>query len=687
MSTDGSGAVLRHHGDSARADRDPRRRFNARERLALYMAARGRCERCGAELGPSWHSDHVNPWSLGGETDVINGQALCSGCNLRKGNTALRSPRNWQKLFFTKYHANTDRDFLCVACPGAGKSYAAAAVAVDKLRAGTIDRIVVLVPSGQLRMHWSDTFREFGIGIDGSTMNGRAGEMETVGGRPCHGWALTYQSMASDANTHRIFNSRKRTLAILDEVHHLGSKKTWGEAALKALEPCTFRLALSGTAFRTDGDYIPFVEHDRNGNCRFADDEDGTPYPRGFDYSYGAALSDKPSPVREVVFEMFSGDVEWMDGLTGQERHAEISNKMGKKLRSKTNKHAINPAGSWLRDAVARADARLTMVRDEGDARAKGLIICVDTEHAHAVAAAVHSVTGAMPSVAVSKDAGGEDSADDARKVIDKFGKGNARWLISVAMVSEGVDIPELRVGVYATTVRSELRFRQVVGRCVRWRSDLPKELDQTAYWFIPKDPAMVEMSDRISIEAAAAMLRDEEDEETGGGCGGGGGQPSLFEDSFLRSSLESGGFLIPQRGSVDHELVDRVASASGQSPAQVATTMATLQGMGMLGVMPSAVQQESDPTETRYDERIAGRKRTLQTAVKKLTGLYLRNGASGEFSDVVRRLQVDLYRRSGITDYKRADIPQLDEAVRVVRKMWDEADAVREMRRQQGLL
>ena len=42
-------------------------------------------------------------------------------------------------------------------------------------------------------------------------------------------------------------------------------------------------------------------------------------------------------------------------------------------------------------------------------------------------------------------------------------------------MVSEGVDVPRLRVGVYATTARTELFFRQVVGRFVR-RTPTPRE-------------------------------------------------------------------------------------------------------------------------------------------------------------------------------------------------------------------
>ena len=52
-------------------------------------------------------------------------------------------------------------------------------------------------------------------------------------------------------------------------------------------------------------------------------------------------------------------------------------------------------------------------------------------------------------------------------------------------MVSEGVDIPRLRVGVYATTTTTDLFFRQAVGRFVRWEAGVR---DQRAWLYIPDD-------------------------------------------------------------------------------------------------------------------------------------------------------------------------------------------------------
>ena len=55
------------------------------------------------------------------------------------------------------------------------------------------------------------------------------------------------------------------------------------------------------------------------------------------------------------------------------------------------------------------------------------------------------------------------------RRASPRFAAGPTPWLVAVRMVSEGVDIPRLRVGVYATTTTTELFFRQAVGRFVRW--------------------------------------------------------------------------------------------------------------------------------------------------------------------------------------------------------------------------
>ena len=122
---------------------------------------------------------------------------------------------------------------------------------------------------------------------------------------------------------------------------------------------------------------------------------------------------------------------------------------------------ALSPDGEWMGEVLRDGDARLSEVRADGHPDAGGLVIASDQEHARAIAARLGSISGEQPELVMSDEPGA------SRRIAD-FAASDRRWLVSVLMVSEGVDIPRLRVGVYATAARTELFFRQVVGRFIR---------------------------------------------------------------------------------------------------------------------------------------------------------------------------------------------------------------------------
>ncbi len=122
---------------------------------------------------------------------------------------------------------------------------------------------------------------------------------------------------------------------------------------------------------------------------------------------------------------------------------------------------ALSPEGEWMGEVLRDADARLSEVRADGHPDAGGLVIASDQEHARAIAARLGAISGEQPELVMSDEPG-------ASRRIAEFAASDRRWLVSVLMVSEGVDIPRLRVGVYATAARTELFFRQVVGRFIR---------------------------------------------------------------------------------------------------------------------------------------------------------------------------------------------------------------------------
>jgi superfamily II DNA or RNA helicase len=138
---------------------------------------------------------------------------------------------------------------------------------------------------------------------------------------------------------------------------------------------------------------------------------------------------------------------------------------------------ALSLEGEWLATVLLQANERLTALRRSQPA-AGGLVIAADQDHAQGIADLLRYRCGVRATVAVS-----DDPLSSSR--IARFAAARDPWIVAVRMVSEGVDIPRLRVGVYATTTTTELFFRQAVGRFVRWTRGVPR---QKAYLFIPDD-------------------------------------------------------------------------------------------------------------------------------------------------------------------------------------------------------
>jgi hypothetical protein len=157
---------------------------------------------------------------------------------------------------------------------------------------------------------------------------------------------------------------------------------------------------------------------------------------------------------------------------------------------------ALDPDGDWVGHVLGDAHEQLRVLRAGEHADAGGLVVAMDKEHAEKLAARLARITGERPDVVHS-------DAADASARIARFASGSAPWLVSVLMVSEGVDVPRLRVGVYATTARTELFFRQVVGRFIR-RTPAPR--DQMSHLFLPSDPRLKQLAVEIEEERRHAL-------------------------------------------------------------------------------------------------------------------------------------------------------------------------------------
>jgi superfamily II DNA or RNA helicase len=268
----------------------------------------------------------------------------------------------------------------------------------------------------------------------------------------------------------------------------MGELAAWGRSTLAAFERARFRLLLSGTPFRSDNTPIPWVAYDEDGVSRA-------------DYAYGYTDALLDGVCRPVTFHTYGGEMEWMSD--GRRRRADFSAVLPAAEAARRLRTALDPDGDWLDHVLRDAHASLVDLRAGAHPDAGGLVVAIDKEHAERLAARLGAVTGERPEIVTS-------DAADASARIQRFATGSGAWLVSVLMVSEGVDIPRLRVGVYATTARTELFFRQVVGRFIR-RTPAPRS--QMSHLFLPSDPALKRLAAQIEEERNHALAVETEGE------------------------------------------------------------------------------------------------------------------------------------------------------------------------------
>jgi superfamily II DNA or RNA helicase len=377
---------------------------------------------------------------------------------------------------------------MVVATPGAGKTTYALTIARRLLDLREVMAVTVVTPTEHLKYQWAQAAKRFEIAIDPSYSNSQGPV-----GADFHGVAVTYAQVAAHPALHRQRTEGRRTLVIFDEIHHAGDALSWGDAVKESFDPARRRLALTGTPFRSDANPIPFVTYvpEADGTKRSASD---------YVYGYGPALAD--GVVRPVIFLAYSGEMHWRT-RAGDEISATLGTPMTKDQIAQAWRTALDPNGEWIQRVLEAADKRLTEVR-RGMADAAGLVIASDHESARAYAAHLRQITGQRPVVVLSDD-------PTASKRIGKFADSTDRWMVAVRMVSEGVDVPRLAVGVYATSVSTPLFFAQAIGRFVRAR-----RRGETASVFVPSVPVLLGFAAELEAERdhiVSVTQRDAEEE------------------------------------------------------------------------------------------------------------------------------------------------------------------------------
>jgi superfamily II DNA or RNA helicase len=446
------------------------RRFSSRQRLILATRSGGQCTECRDPLERDFHADHRIPFSMGGETILLNGQALCPACNLIKGNT-MTTPklREWQQAAREKankrFETNAERLFVINAAPGAGKTKVACVIADDLLRGGGIDRVIVVAPRNTVVDQWAREFAQ----VTGRHMMKitSADSIGHISVDVCATWSAIrgLEDIFQDICEHA------RVLVICDEHHHAAIKAVWGASADSAFAKAHHVLVLTGTPVRSDGAQSVWLDLDEFGGL--VQPEEGM-----YTLSYGEAV--ELNYCRPVTFHRHHGS--FTVDVGG-----------GKSLIVSGDCMPVLPTDHPARDVLRRVldfnnlvrtpqfQADLKTPRIDGyqgsmikcanekldDLRvempeAGGLVIAPDIEMAEYFATLIKNIDGTQPMVVHSGHQNAERRIETFRRTTEM------RWLVAVGMVSEGVDIPRLRVLVYLPKALTELAFRQAVGRVVR---------------------------------------------------------------------------------------------------------------------------------------------------------------------------------------------------------------------------
>ena len=374
--------------------------------------------------------------------------------------------------------------FLCLATPGAGKTTMAAEVAAKLFEQDVIDFVICFSPGKIIRNNIRCTLEaRMGKRFDGFI--GAKGE------------SFTYQSMPSQDNKLWRLLETHRVLVIFDEIHHcsgvsLDGANVWGEKIITNIQQqATHTLALTGTPWRSDNTPIVLAEYKGPDNVVQCD------------YVYGleAAIKDKVCRVPQIVVTD-NNDITLQEPCGSQKSFSSFS-----KLLEETScpYQRVVENEALIRHMVSLANEKLTNIRKENPS-AGGLVVASSVAHATNILKIIQLELNVQAVIATYRE-------QEPTTIINDFKESSIPWIVSVGMISEGTDIPRLQVCCHLTRIKTEINFRQTLGRTLRI-TDLP---NQEAYLFMPAESLLIEYAERIAedIPEKNSIIRFEYSDES----------------------------------------------------------------------------------------------------------------------------------------------------------------------------
>lgn len=380
------------------------------------------------------------------------------------------SLRVWQHdcIMLALQHYTQQPHFFCQATPGAGKTKMAAELAKHLLQQDKIDLILCFAPSRQTMDGFQKTFSA----VLGRRLDGLIGAV---------GVACTYQGMEyQDAAFWRLFDDY-RVFAVFDEIHHCAGhdlllSNAWGQQILQRIQDrATFTLALSGTPWRSDHRAIALARYSQPDGILICD------------YRYGLQKAIADGVCRSPRIVVLDNNMVRLTEALSTESTVTTFPSIARLLsESPVSYEDLLFHDDILGQILSMGCTKLREIRNRHP-DAGGLVVATNIEHANRIAGLMRA-RGEVCQVVTNK-------TPNAQQVIDDFRNGGCTWIIAVGMISEGTDIPRLRVCCHLSRIRTELHYRQVLGRVLRRSSDA----DDEAWLYVLAEPALQQYSERLA--------------------------------------------------------------------------------------------------------------------------------------------------------------------------------------------
>lgn len=454
-----------------------RRCFSVNQKVRILTRDRFKCRHCRTSLTwANYHADHVIPYSLGGETVVSNGQALCADCNRKKGASMVKL-LPWQNECLQKYKNTPGNDFVLVAGTGCGKTTAGAAMAQHAFselrRANKKPLIFVACPYRSIKDGWESAFSRLGL-YTASKKEEIADDIDVI--------VSTYagaERMLYDLHEEV---SRRVLILILDEFHHLEEKGEWAKPYIENEYNFEKRIFLSGTPWRENGSFNQsLVRYDENTNEVIHD----------FTHPYGQNVNlqiEEGKNTVEVMFHPYEMEVDI-------EKYSEHGDYLGSDKVNTTDTVRSDSISPFVRfdsyltlikrniitDMIDAAVSELETIRLAAMPRAAGIVFVSGEKEGRAVVQYLRERHDKNAIFVFSQD-------PQSHSMIDNFKRSNEEWIVAIDQVSEGTDIPRLNVAVDLSFKLTLMHIIQRWGRVLRLLRKSNGDLDnntEAAIFFV----------------------------------------------------------------------------------------------------------------------------------------------------------------------------------------------------------